>query len=310
MPKLRLGTRGSKLALTQAHSVQQALLEQNVDLLVDIVTIKTSGDKGERTALGAFTREIQYALQRDEIDVALHCLKDLPTEAVPGLQLSAYLEREDARDALISRVGSLEALPPGAIVGTGSVRRTSQLSSIRSDLQYRPLMGNVDTRLRKLLSGEYDAIVLAVAGLRRLGLHETWDDSDFAELQVVALDMDVMTPAPGQAVLVLETRKDDVFAIDSVVTLHHPVVEQCACAERTFLKAFGGGCSVPVAAYAEPHGSHLKFSGLVAAPNGETVLRGTGRGNLDSGKSLASKVASELISRGALSLFQAGGVGR
>lgn len=257
------------------------------------MTIKTSGDRGERERLGAFVREIQEALLRDEIDVALHCLKDLPTQAVPGLALSAYLPREAPNDALITRGEVLADLPAGAIVGTGSVRRTSQLAARRPDLVFRPLMGNVDTRMRKLMAGEYDAIVLAIAGLRRLGVMETWQESEYASLTVHVLTPEEMLPAPGQAVLVLETRANDDDAIAAVLPLHDAPTQLASEAEREFLRAFGGGCSVPVAALAIDG----TLTGLVASPDGKTVLRGTGTNG--------AALAEELGARGAFDLFQA-----
>jgi len=270
---------------------------------VEIVTIKTSGDRGDRDRLGAFVREIQEALLRDEVDVALHCLKDLPTEPVPGLRLSAHLEREDPRDAFISRGPTLQELPKEAVIGTGSVRRTSQLAAVRPDLTFRPLLGNVDTRMRKLMSGEYDAIILAVAGLRRLGVLDAWESSEYAELVVRPLELDQMVPAPGQAVLVLETRESDAIAHEWVAALGHADTETCATAERTFLRAFGGGCSVPVAALATASDGRLTLHGLVASPDGKTVLRRIESAAASDGISLARRLTQEMGNAGAFELF-------
>lgn len=286
--KLRLGTRGSRLALAQAHNVSDLLTRMGHE--VEIVTIKTSGDRGDRDRLGAFVREIQESLLRDQIDVALHCLKDLPTKAVPGLTLGAYLEREDPRDTLITRGPTLENLPCGAVVGTGSVRRTSQLAAVRPDLMFRPLMGNVDTRMRKLIAGEYDAIVLAIAGLKRLGVLDGWESSEYGALTVHPLDPAQMLPAPGQAVLVLETRDGDPAA-EAVRPLHHPATQAAADAERTFLAAFGGGCSVPVAALA----SEGELTGLVASPDGRTVLRASGNDGAALAQELGGKGAFDIV---------------
>lgn len=293
------------MALAQAHMVKGLIEAHGGGLEVEIVTIKTSGDRGDRDRLGAFVREIQEALLRDEIDVALHCLKDLPTQEVPGLRLSAYLEREDPRDTLISRGPDLSELPRGAVVGTGSVRRTSQLASQRPDLTFRPLMGNVDTRLRKLMSGEYDAIVLAIAGLKRLGVLEDWASSDYRELTVHPLSPEEMLPAPGQAVLVLETRSDDKDSIRAVSPLHHAPTQQCADAERHFLMAFGGGCSVPVAALAIEEGDEIELTGLVASPDGTKVVRGGHRQLLHIGGSIGTHLAESFRSQGAFELFKA-----
>lgn len=303
--KLRLGTRGSRLAMAQATAARERLLAAGVAEEIEIVKVVTSGDRGERERLGAFVREIQEALLRNEVDVALHCLKDLPTEPVPGLRFSAHLKREDARDALITRLPDegLASLALGATVGTGSVRRTSQLAAQRRDLKFKPLMGNVDTRLRKLRDGEYDAIVLAIAGLIRLGLLERGAVLEFPELTVQPIPTDQMMPAPGQAVLVLETRADDETAHDACRVLHHPPTELCALAERFFLRAFGGGCSVPVGAYATAGKEALTLSGVVASPDGATVVRQTLQGPLQDPQALADRLATEMGERGAFALF-------
>ncbi|MEZ0324508.1 MAG: hydroxymethylbilane synthase [Fimbriimonas sp.] len=303
IPRLRLGTRGSKLALAQAHAVQ-SLLAPFGD--VEIVTIKTSGDKGDRDRLGAFVREIQESLLREEVDIALHCLKDLPTQEVPGLRLSAHLVREDARDTLITRGPVLMDLPEGAVVGTGSVRRTSQLAAVRPDLVFRPLVGNVDTRLGKLVSGEYDAIVLALAGLRRLGILESWSEFAYAGLSVHTLSEEEMLPAPGQAVLVLETRESDAASHEVVKRFNHEDTEICARAERAFLKAFGGGCSVPVAASGVVEREGLELRGLVASPDGRVVLRGVQAGSKGDWRWLAARLVEELAARGAMDVFKRG----
>lgn len=210
------------------------------------------------------------------MDVALHCLKDLPTEPVPGLRLAAHLEREDPADAFISRGETLDDLPQGATVGTGSVRRTSQLAISRPDLRFKPLVGNVDTRMRKLMEGEYDAIILAIAGLRRLGVLETWSESEYRSLTVRPFEGAAMLPAPGQAVLVLETREAEGELVEF---LNDPDTQACATAERSFLRTFGGGCSVPVAAHATSQDSEIRLRGLVASPDGKTVFRGEAAGD-------------------------------
>ncbi|MFI5386740.1 MAG: hydroxymethylbilane synthase [Fimbriimonadales bacterium] len=298
---LRLGTRGSKLALAQATNVKSTLERLHEGLSVEIVPIRTSGDKGNRDVLGSFVREIQHALLENRVDVALHCLKDLPTDPVAGLVLAAHLEREDPRDGLIARVGSVAELPKSSHVGTGSVRRTSQLASIRPDLTFSPLVGNIDTRLRRLSEGQYDAIILAVAGLNRLGLMETWP-REHPDLAVTALEFDEMLPAPGQAVLVLETRAGDFNAIDAVGVLNNENARLCATAERAFLAEFGGGCSVPVAAFATIHKGAIHLSGLVASPNGSTVLRGTATGETPA--AAARLLFDEVNAQGALGLFE------
>lgn len=291
------------MALAQAHKVKSELESLHPTVTVEIVVIKTSGDRGERDRLGAFVREIQEALLADQVDIALHCLKDLPTQRVDGLSLAAYLPREDARDTLISRGVALANLPAGAVVGTGSVRRTSQLAAIRPDLVYRPLVGNVDTRLRKLIEGEYDAILLAIAGLRRLGILDTWDQSDYRELRVHPLALDEMVPAPGQAILVLETRVDDPAA-RIAAALHHPATADAAIEERAFLQRFGGGCSVPVAAYAATEGEGFRLTGLVAQPDGQMVLRASTEATAARNGEIGRALAEHLGQQGAFSIVE------
>ncbi len=305
MSSLRLGTRGSRLALAQAHTVRELLIGLDPTRDVEIVTIKTSGDRGERDGLGVFVREIQEALLSEAVDVGLHCLKDLPTEPVPGLRLSAYLEREDARDTLIGPVNSVQALPPEAVVGSGSVRRTAQLAAVRPDLKFKPLIGNVDTRLRKLMDGEYDAIILAVAGLARLGVMANWKASEYGRLIVSQIDIEEMTPAPGQAVLALETREYDATSHAWASKLNHADTETCAFAERAFLRGFGGGCSVPVGAYAQIKGEDATFCGLVASPDGITILRESVETEPDFLLAASKLMVGEFLLKGARELFQA-----
>ena len=273
--------------MAQAHALSASLTSMGHE--VEIVTVRTSGDKGNREVLGAFVKEIQEALLRDEVDVALHCLKDLPTRPIEGLTLAAYLPREDPRDTIITRGPALADLGEGAVVGTGALRRTSQLAAVRPDLRFRRLVGNVDTRMRKLMAGEYDAIVLAIAGLKRLGgLGE-----EFGSLVVHPLEPSTMLPAPGQAVLALETRADDSAMIEALAPLHHAATQAAADAERTFLHAFGGGCSVPVAAYA----TDGRITGLVATPDGRTVLRGEGSDGAALAERLGAQGAFEIVNR-------------
>jgi hydroxymethylbilane synthase len=287
--KLRLGTRGSRLALAQAHALSAQLVALGHE--PEIVAIKTSGDRGNREVLGAFVKEIQVALLQNEVDVALHCLKDLPTTPVPGLALSAYLEREDARDTLISRGPELKSLPEGSVIGTGSLRRTSQIARVRPDVTFKPLVGNVDTRMRKLMDGEYDAIVLAIAGLKRLGVLDTWAESDYRDLTVWPKATETIVPAPGQAILVLETRADDADAIAAVAPLHHEPTSAAGRAERAFLATFGGGCSVPVGAFAKETEHGLSLLGCVASPDGKRHSQGhnlaEGRSPEEQGRALA-----------------------
>jgi len=295
--KLRLGTRGSKLALTQARFVSALVTTHQPEVEVEIVVVKTSGDAGNRDQVGAFVHEIQLAILNGTVDFGLHCLKDLPVDPHPDLALVAYLEREDPRDALIAPQCSITDLPSRALVGTGSLRRTSQISALRADLTFRPLVGNIDTRLRKLCEGEYQAIILAMAGLNRLGLLENWPP-EFAELHATALPSAAMLPAAGQAVLVLEMRTDRPTPA-GVAALDHPQTRDCALAERAFLKSLGGGCSMPIGALAGLDGDTLRLEGLVAEPSGRRILRGVLSGPRDTATALGEALASGLRRDGA-----------
>lgn len=275
--------------MVQAHYVQSRFHQAGVDL--EIVPIKTSGDKGNRDELGAFVREIQKQNLNGSVDLGLHCLKDIPTADLPGLHLCAYLTREDPRDAILTRSGLWQDLPPGSTVGTGSLRRTSQLAAVRPDFQFKRLVGNVDTRLHKLEEGEFDAIVLAAAGLSRLGLLAEWPyGTAFPQI----LDMEAMVPAPGQAVLVLEAREGESHG----EFLHEPSVKSASSAERSFLKRFGGGCSVPVGAYAGVEGDNLTLAGLVASADGTEVFRGQITGPAAQADRLGRELAERLGQQG------------
>jgi len=302
---LRLGTRGSQLALAQAESVKNKLEAANTGLQVDVVKIRTSGDKGNREQLGAFVHEIQLALIAGEIDIALHCLKDIPTDPVPKLVIAAFLEREDARDAWISKNGTIENLPPNSVVGTGSLRRTSQLRTMRSDLVFKKLEGNIDTRLQKLFDGEYQAIVLAIAGIKRLGLLDNWSNSPYRGLSIDLFQPETMVPATGQGILVLEIRDDNDGAFLACSKLDHLNTRYCAYAERAFLATFGGGCSVPVGAYAQIRTGLIDLQGIVLSEDGKTRLYGLQTGNPKDASALGSKIAQNLGDRGGFEIVKA-----
>jgi hydroxymethylbilane synthase len=253
---LRLGTRGSRLAIAQAHEAASALAQVLGLGPVEMVEIHTKGDAlSERRPAGnlvvgdgQFTGELERALLERRIDVAVHSLKDLPTASNPELRLGAILERGDPRDCLLSRhPGGLDGLPFGARIGTSSVRRAAQLGAARVDLVARPIRGNVDTRLRRLEAGEYDALLLAAAGLDRLGVPISEDDR---------LTLEVMLPAPGQGALALQVRADDV---PLVAPLDHGPTRLAVQAERALLRALGGGCLAPLGALAEVVGSQLRL---------------------------------------------------
>ncbi len=271
-----IGSRGSKLALWQAEWAQASLRALRPDADVRIEIIKTTGDVMRDVPLaviggkGAFTKELEEALLDERIDLAVHSLKDLPTVLPAGLAITAITERADPRDALVLRAGtmpenaSLQSLATGAIIGTSSQRRQAQLRHTRPDLVIKDLRGNVDTRLRKLDAGWYDAIVLASAGLRRLGL---------AARISAPLSPDVMLPAVGQGALGIETRAADADTNALVALLDHPPTRAACTAERTLLNALGGGCQVPIAAHATVHDGCLHLAALVAAMDGSELIQ-------------------------------------
>lgn len=303
---LTIGSRGSRLALWQAAWVKTALETRHTQLEVEIQIIKTSGDvmKNESLAViggkGVFTKELEEALLDGRIDLAVHSLKDLPTVLPENLTIAAITEREDARDALMLRADlkaethSLSTLPPAAVVGTSSPRRLAQLKHARPDLQVKDLRGNVDTRLRKLDAGWYDAVILAAAGLRRLG---------WAERISAYLEPEEMLPAVGQGALGIETRADDQGTIKFVATLEHAGTRAACVAERALLRELGGGCQLPIAAHASVNGEHLRLDGLVASVNGEKLISEAIEGKTKDAMQLGKELADRLLAKGADSLL-------
>jgi len=264
--------------------------------------IKTQGDIDRDVSLatiggqGVFVRALEESLLAGEIDLAVHSLKDMPTELPPGLRIGAVLPREDARDVLISGVGpSLDSLPKGSVVGTSSLGRQAQLLSYRPGLTVRDIRGNVDTRLRKLHDRQYDALILAAAGLIRLGR---------GHLITEYLPMDVMLPAVGQGALAIEVREDDSAVIRRVEPLNDRATEQAVRAERGFLAALGGGCAVPIAAYGELANGRISLTGLVAGPTGARCIRDSLTGPVSQPEALGGRLAERLLSRGARELLQ------
>ncbi len=295
--RIRIGSRGSALALWQAHHVESRLVAGGHDVLIRV--IKTTGDRVQDRPLesvggkGAFLKEIEEALLADEVDLAVHSLKDVPTVLPAGLTLCAFLERADPRDALITRSGAeLKTLPAGSRVGTTSLRRRSQLLAQRPDLVVADLRGNVDTRLRRLRDGDFDAIVLALAGLTRLGR---------AEEVTEALDPQSFLPAPGQGAITLECRAGDPLEA-AVQPLHHQATARAVAAERAFLAALGGGCNVPLGAFAHEVNGGLRLSGFVAQADGQVLVRGMREGN-EPGV-LGRELAEALIAEGAGALVR------
>jgi len=298
-----LGTRGSKLAVQQSEWVQARLRELVPEVTVTLRRIQTSGDKILDVPLaniggkGLFVKEIEEALLAGEIDLAVHSMKDVPTQLPSGLAILCVPQREDPRDALISRTGcDFKDLPPGAKVGTSSLRRQAQFLHARPDLKIEMLRGNLDTRLRKLREGHYDAIVLAVAGLRRLGwTHEITE----------YLDPHVSLPAIGQGALGIEGRQDDVLIRSLLSRLDHPVTRVAVLAERALLDRLEGGCQVPIAAYATVNGTGLRLEGLVASVDGKEMIRDVVEGTIERAGELGRQLAERLLARGGDKILKA-----
>jgi hydroxymethylbilane synthase len=274
-PILRLGTRGGDLALWQAHEVARLVLAAHPHVRVDIRVIRTTGDGAPAMPVaqiggtGVFTREIEQALGDGTIDLAVHSLKDLPTRLTDGLTLAAVLERGDPRDALVAPAGTrLADLPSGARIGTSSARRRALLLAQRPQLSMLDVRGNVPTRLAKLDRGEYDALVLARAGLQRLGL-----DHRVAE----TLDPAIVAPAPGQGAIAVETRAGDLRVTALLHVIDHAPTRLATCAERALLSRLEGGCQAPIGALATWEDGTLALAGVAAAPGGERTVRGSSR---------------------------------
>ncbi len=297
---IRLGTRQSPLARWQADYVANLLHNRGIN--VEMIPIVTSGDVstqplGSGGGVGLFTKEIQRALLDRRCDLAVHSLKDLPTEEVPGLILTAVPEREEVGDGLIGRDGmTLSELPIGARVGTGSARRVAQLRMLRPDLQLLDIRGNVDTRLKKLDAGEFDAIILALAGLKRLG---------FESRVTHRFTHDEMLPAVGQAALGLETRTDDCSTNEAVEALSHLPTHHAVLAERAMLRALRGGCLAPVAALATQAGEHLTLQGRALALDGSSRVETTVQGRFDRPTEIGLRAAELLELGGAKEMIAA-----
>lgn len=304
---LVIGSRGSKLALTQSQIVKDQLQLLYPSLQISVEVIKTSGDiKSEPLSViggkGVFTKELEDALIENRIDVAVHSLKDLPTIVPEGLDIAAICKREDPRDALvlpINRASSrslvgISALRRQATVGTSSPRRLAQLKYLRPDLVIHDVRGNVDTRLRKLDEGQYDALLLACAGLRRLKLENRIS---------AALTTQEMLPAVGQGALAIEVRKEDQLTIDIISRLDHKFTRVACVAERALLRVLGGGCQLPIAAHAVVREKRIRLDGLVADTEGKQVVRDRISGLLDQAEDLGSRLAEQLLAKGARELL-------
>ena len=297
--KLRIGSRGSQLALWQANHVSALLAGRGHDVEIEI--IHTTGDKITDVALakvgtkGMFTKEIEQALAAGRVDLAVHSLKDLPTELPGGFEIAAITERQDPRDAFCSRhFSKIEDLPKSARVGTSSLRRQAQLKAIRADLDIHPLRGNVDTRLRKLEQGEYDAIILASAGLKRLGKTE-WIK------QIIPAE--VLCPAAGQGALGIEIRQGDARTRDLLSFLDDPSARAATTCERALLNRLGGGCQVPIGAFATKNAGTLHLESMVADPDGSRLFRDSRDGS--DPEKLGNAAGAALLARGGDQILEA-----
>jgi hydroxymethylbilane synthase len=297
MAKLRIGSRGSQLALWQANHISALLREQGHEVEIEI--IKTTGDKITDVALamvgtkGMFTKEIEEALAENRVDFAVHSLKDLPTELPPGFELVAITTRVNPRDVFLSvKYDSVKALPKGALVGTSSLRRQAQLKVSRPDLVIHPLRGNVDTRVRKLEEGGYDAIILAAAGLTRLGK---------TQLVKEVLSEEFMCPAAGQGALGIEIRAGDAQMRQYLAFLDDADARAATTCERALLNKLGGGCQVPIGAFAEVHDGTLLLTAIVAQPDGSLILREQQTGT--DPVALGEHVGEILLQRGATKIL-------
>ena len=314
MATLRLGTRGSALAVAQSTAVAKSLEALHRNLSVEIVTIRTEGDRNQVTPLagmggkGVFVKEIEEALLDARVDIAVHSLKDMPAALPAGLTLVAFPRRADPHDVLVTPDGKdLDALPPGSRVGTGSLRRRAQLSRARADLHILPQRGNVDTRLKRLAEGSVDAVVLAAAGLERLGL--------MSRIRAVPIDEDVCLPAACQGLLGIEMREEDEEWAELVRPLTDPAAAVEAAAERGFLTTLGGSCQLPAAALARFEGGRVRTRGRILSPDGTRVAEAEAEGTPLDAWQVGTDVARLALSCGGdeilaeLDAGEAGGAG-
>ncbi len=301
-PSIKIGTRGSKLALWQSNWVQSALNEKFPGQKIELVTIKTKGDKILDVPLakvggkGLFVKEIEQALLEGRIDLAVHSMKDMPAEIPKGLCIGAVPQREDPADVLVASEGlTFSQLKRGAVIGTSSLRRAAQLKHARSDISIAPLRGNLDTRLRKLQTENLDAIVLAAAGIKRLNLTERITEY---------LRADIMLPAVGQGALCIEMRQDDPLIGPMLTALDHPNSRAVVLGERAFLNRLGGSCQVPIAGHGEIVAATFNLTGLVADVDGSRLIKASLSGSADNTEEVGVKLAEQLLDRGADKLLE------
>ncbi len=301
LKQLRIGTRASQLALWQANWVKSELESRYPGMEVTLTKIKTLGDKildvplAQVGGKGLFVKEIEEAMIRGEIDIAVHSMKDVPTEFPEGLGLSCITRREDPRDALISRGVTFTDLPQGAKIGTSALRRQAQLLKVRPDLKMVIIRGNVETRISKLTSENLDAVILAAAGLKRLG---------FTDSVTEYLDTDLSVPAIGQGALGIECRLDDKELNDTIAFFNHPETSYAVRAERALLKRCEGGCQVPIAAYGQVEGDQLTLTGFVAAVDGSRSLKEKIIGPVDAAEHLGIELAERLLRNGGKEILE------
>jgi hydroxymethylbilane synthase len=301
--KLVIGTRASRLALWQAEWVKSELQKMNPGLEIELNKIKTSGDKildvplAQVGGKGLFVKEIEEAMLRGEADIAVHSMKDVPTEFPAGLELAVICEREDPRDAFISaiqnsrfKIQNFRDLPQGASVGTSSLRRSCQLLSLRPDIRIMQLRGNLETRFRKLDEGQFDSMILAVAGVKRLG----WGDKIAS-----VLEPELSLPAIGQGAIGIECRIDDEPTQKIIAPLNHNESSICVRSERALLKKLEGGCQVPIAAYARIINSRLVMDSLVGSITGDRIIRDSSEGRPEDAEAIGTGLAESLLSKGA-----------
>jgi hydroxymethylbilane synthase len=299
---IKIGTRGSKLALAQANAVVESLKKTAPEITAEICVIKTSGDIMQDVSLakiggqGVFVKEIEEALLAGTIDLAVHSMKDVPGEIPEGLTFAAILPRGDVRDVLVARGNrKIEFMSRGARIGTGSLRRGAQIQSMLPDVTIVPLRGNIDTRLKKIETENLAGIILAAAGMKRLG---------YVEKITQYLPIELMLPAVGQGALGLQIRKTDSDLAEVLAKLNHTPTTAEITAERSFLRALGGGCRLPIAAFGKLEGSELCLEGLVAAPNGASVIRDKVRGGSNEAEELGKKLAAMIMEKGGNKLLK------
>lgn len=301
MRTLKIATRESPLALWQAEHVRSELLRHHPHIEVELLGMTTRADQWLQTPLakiggkGLFVKELEEAMLRGDADLAVHSMKDVPMELPEGLVLHTICEREDPSDAFVSNnFSNLDALPKGAVLGTSSLRRQCQIMQLRPDLQVKSLRGNVNTRLRKLDEGEFDAIILASAGLIRLG---------FADRIAQSLDLAICMPAGGQGAVGIEVRTEDKELMELLKPLGHMPSSICVRAERSMNLRLNGSCQVPIAAHAILKNNQLELRGLVGDAKGEQILRGIAQGDADRAEQIGVEVAEQLLAQGAAEIL-------